>query len=59
MVVFLLTNLNPDSVIKIRFSVPFRDKPILDCNLNDPHPKVDHSDWYLSPVSDCAFHLAN
>ena len=44
---FLLTNLKPDSAIENyrRFPVPFMDKPILDCNLNNPPPNVDRSDW--------------
>ena len=32
---------------------------MLDCNLNDPRPKVDRFNWYLNLISDCEFHLAN
>ena len=44
---------------KIRFSIVFKDKPILDCDLKDPHPKVDRPGWYLNQFLDCAIHLAN
>ena len=44
---------------KIRFAVQFRDKPILDGNLNDSCPVVDRSDWYLNLVSDFVLDLAN
>ena len=56
---FLLTNLNPDlrsrthSLIyrSVKLTL-LRTKPILDCNLNDPRPHLDRSDWYLNLVSD-------
>ena len=42
------TNRNPDSAgTKFDFSVSFRYKPILDCNLNDPSPEVGRLEWYL------------
>ena len=36
-----LNNLTPESAIENSIFVPFRDKPILDCNLNGPLPEVD------------------
>ena len=45
-VAFLLTNLNPDSAIQNLLFRSLRTKPILNCNLNDPPPHLDSSDWY-------------
>ena len=43
---FLFTNLNPDSAIQNLIFRSLRTKPILNCNLNDPPPHLDSSDWY-------------